>query len=110
LTRQQTTIKSSTQSVNILHLVRTSSPLLNMAVIAVVGGTGGLGSNITKACAENSLHKVIVVSRETSKVPEWLQRLKNVEIRKVDYSSDESLKNALQGVDTVYATHLSEEN
>jgi uncharacterized protein YbjT (DUF2867 family) len=81
-----------------------------MAVIAVVGGTGCLGSNVTKACAENPKHKVIIVSRETSKVPEWLEQLKNVEVRKVDYSSDESLKNALRGVDTVCFTCMYQED
>jgi uncharacterized protein YbjT (DUF2867 family) len=77
-----------------------------MTVIAVVGGTGCLGSNVTKACAANPKHKVIVVSRETSKVPEWLEQLKNVEVRQADYSSDESLKNVLQGIDTVRTTHF----
>jgi hypothetical protein len=72
-----------------------------MVVVAVAGGTGpGLGRNITLALAKNPNHKVIVLSREASKTPEWVQE-HGIELRKVDYTSDSSVKTALQGVHTV---------
>jgi uncharacterized protein YbjT (DUF2867 family) len=72
-----------------------------MAVIAVAGGTGsGLGRNVVQECAANPKHKVIILSRSTSKIPQWVSEYE-VEVRKVDYSSEQSLIDGLNGVDTV---------
>jgi uncharacterized protein YbjT (DUF2867 family) len=72
-----------------------------MLVIAVAGGTGsGLGRNVVTGLTSNPNHKVLVLSRSSSKTPEWIEEL-GVEVRKVDYSSEQNLKEALQGVHTV---------
>lgn len=78
-----------------------------MAIIAVAGGSGsGLGRAITLGCAANPNHKVIVITRLASKIPEWLENT-NVEVRRVDYNELEGLKTALQGVDTIISTLLA---
>ena len=73
-----------------------------MITIAVAGGTSpGLGRSVVTAIQQYPDQlKAIVLSRESSKVPSWLQET-NVEVRKVDYSSEDSLFAALQGVHTV---------
>jgi uncharacterized protein YbjT (DUF2867 family) len=74
-----------------------------MAVIAVAGGTGsGLGRAIVLECSANLKHKVIVLSRANSKTPSWLEK-SGIEVRRVDYSSEKSLKEGLEGVDTVWS-------
>ena len=70
-------------------------------MIAVAGGTGsGLGKSVVTACKANPKHRVIVLSRITSKTPAWLEQ-SGIEVRRVDYSSEESLRAGLEGVDTV---------
>jgi uncharacterized protein YbjT (DUF2867 family) len=72
-----------------------------MAVIAVAGGKGsGLGRAVVTACAANTKHRVIVLSRIGSKTPPWLEQ-SGVEVRRVDYFSEESLRVGLEGIDTV---------
>jgi uncharacterized protein YbjT (DUF2867 family) len=72
-----------------------------MPVIAVAGGTGsGLGRSIVTSLAANPNHQVVVLSRSSSTTPKWIEEL-GVEVRKVDYDSEQSLKEALKGVHTV---------
>ena len=73
-----------------------------MITIAVPGGTApGLGRAVVTAIQQYPDQlKVIVLSRQGSTVPEWLKN-SGVEVRKVDYSSQDSLYDALQGVHTV---------
>jgi uncharacterized protein YbjT (DUF2867 family) len=71
-----------------------------MVFVAVAGGTSpGLGRAVLEALLDNASHTPIVLSRSSSKTPQWLQEL-GVEVRKVDYQSEESLVHALQGVHT----------
>ncbi|KAF1808843.1 NAD(P)-binding protein [Eremomyces bilateralis CBS 781.70] len=80
-----------------------------MVIVAVAGGTSrGLGWSIVTAFHEHPNHTPIVLSRMTSKTPQWLTDLP-VEIRKVDYGSVDSLVSALQGVHTVISTTLNKE-
>jgi uncharacterized protein YbjT (DUF2867 family) len=72
-----------------------------MVLVAIPGGTSpGLGRSIVTALVSNKHHTPIVLSRQTSKVPQWLADLK-VEVRRVDYASEESLIKGLGGVHTV---------
>jgi uncharacterized protein YbjT (DUF2867 family) len=72
-----------------------------MVIIAVPGGTSsGLGRSIVTALHKNKTHTPLVLTRQTSKIPQWLIDLE-VEVRKVDYASEVSLVNALEGVHTV---------
>jgi uncharacterized protein YbjT (DUF2867 family) len=76
-----------------------------MITVAVAGGTSpGLGRSILEAIKQhpNHLHP-IVLSRKSSKTPTWLESLE-IEVRRVDYASEESLVEALQGVHTVRPT------
>lgn len=72
-----------------------------MIKVAVPGGSSeGLGRAIVTAIQKYPGQlEVIVLSRESSQVPEWLQKAQ-VEVRKVDYNSESSLYEALQGVHT----------
>jgi uncharacterized protein YbjT (DUF2867 family) len=73
-----------------------------MITVAIPGGTSpGLGRSILEAIQEHpkELHPV-VLSRKSSQTPDWLKKL-DIEVRKVDYSSEDSLVEALQGVHTV---------
>ncbi|CAO2652030.1 Nn.00g003130.m01.CDS01 [Neocucurbitaria sp. VM-36] len=70
-----------------------------MITVAVAGGTSpGLGRSVVTAIQRypNQL-KVVVLSRQALKAPEWLEEIR-VEVRKVDYSSEDSLYDALQDV------------
>lgn len=73
-----------------------------MITIAIAGGTSaGLGRAILTAVAQYPDQlRGVVLGRATSKTPQWLQDM-GVEVRKVDYASEESLYAALQGVHTV---------
>lgn len=73
-----------------------------MITIAVAGGSSpGLGRAVVSAIREYpSQLEVIVLSRQTSESPDWL-RDAEIEVRKVDYASEDSLFKALQGVHTV---------
>jgi uncharacterized protein YbjT (DUF2867 family) len=72
-----------------------------MVHVAVAGGTGpGLGRCIVTVLASNPNLKVRILSRASSKPPKWTEEL-GVEIRKVNYQSEPSLKEALEGVHTV---------
>jgi putative lipoic acid-binding regulatory protein len=73
-----------------------------MITVAVAGGTSpGLGRAVVTAIQEYpDKLQAIVLSRESSKIPEWLQQ-SGIEVRKVDYNSAESLYAALQGIHTV---------
>ncbi|KAH8722659.1 hypothetical protein GQ44DRAFT_348038 [Phaeosphaeriaceae sp. PMI808] len=79
-----------------------------MITIAVAGGTSpGLGCSIVTAIRQhpNDLN-VVVLSRESSSTPLWLQEAR-IEVRKVNYSSEDSLYRALQGVHTVICVLLA---
>ncbi len=73
-----------------------------MIKVAVAGGTSpGLGRAVVTAIQEYPDQlDVIVLSRQSSQIPGWLQNAR-VEVRKVDYASEESLYEALHGVHTV---------
>jgi FlaA1/EpsC-like NDP-sugar epimerase len=43
--------------------------LIIMAIVAVAGGTGGLGRSITQAIAKTGKHSVFVLSREACLCP-----------------------------------------
>jgi uncharacterized protein YbjT (DUF2867 family) len=73
-----------------------------MITVAVAGGTSpGLGRSILEALKKypEKLHAV-VLSRNESKTPQWLKDL-DIEVRRVNYKSETSLKAALVGVHTV---------
>ncbi|KAH7092320.1 hypothetical protein FB567DRAFT_235860 [Paraphoma chrysanthemicola] len=79
-----------------------------MITIAVAGGTSpGLGRAVVTAIQDypDKLHAV-VLSRKSSAVPQWLQET-GIEVRKVDYNSEDSLFAALQGVHTVLCVLLA---
>jgi hypothetical protein len=72
-----------------------------MLTVAVAGGTSpGLGRAVVKAIEETNELTPIVLTRQSSKIPEWLSDSK-VEVRRVDYSSEESCFEALEGVNIV---------
>lgn len=72
-----------------------------MLTVAVPGGTSpGLGRAVVKAIAETDGLTPIVLTRPSSKIPEWLQASK-IEVRRVDYSSEESCFAALEGINIV---------
>lgn len=70
--------------------------------VAVAGGTAPqLGRAIVTAIQDYPDQlQAIVLTRLSSKIPLWLQKL-NVEIRRVDYMSEDSLLDALKDVHTV---------
>jgi len=69
-------------------------------VVAVAGGTGGLGALITEELLKCKAFKVVVLSRDPSKCTS-ANVLKNsgAEFRKADYSNAQSLKEQLKGVE-----------
>jgi hypothetical protein len=72
-----------------------------MVLVAIPGGTSyGLGRSIVVALCKNKNHTPLVLTRLTSKIPQWLIDLE-VEVRRVDYASEESLVKGLEGVHTV---------
>lgn len=73
-----------------------------MITVAVAGGTSaGLGRSILTALSKYpDKLKGVVLGRATSRTPRWLEDM-GVEVRKVDYKSEDSLFEALQGVHTV---------
>lgn len=73
-----------------------------MITVAVAGGSSpGLGRAVVTAIQKRSDElEVVVLSRKSSQIPAWLQDTR-VEVRKVDYTSEDSLFEALQGVHTV---------
>ncbi|KAL9115634.1 MAG: hypothetical protein Q9227_000002 [Pyrenula ochraceoflavens] len=78
--------------------------------VAIAGGTSaGLGRSIVTALHSNSSFTPVVLSRASSKTPKWLGSL-NIEVRKVDYSSSDSLFPALQGVHILIVTLLASDN
>lgn len=73
-----------------------------MITVAVPGGTSpGLGRAVVTALKQYADITPVVLSRQASQIPQWLKEA-GVEVRRVDYTSEESLYNALQGVHTVY--------
>ena len=70
--------------------------------VAIAGGTAPqLGKAIVTAMQDYTDQlEAIVLTRPSSKIPEWLEKL-NVEVRRVDYMSEDSLVKALQDVHTV---------
>lgn len=73
-----------------------------MITVAVAGGTSpALGRSILEALKQypNEI-KPVVLSRNTSHTPQWLDHLA-IEVRRVDYESDDSLREALRDVHTV---------
>lgn len=76
-----------------------------MITVAVAGGTSpGLGRSILEALKQypDKLNAV-VLSRAGSKTPKWMKDL-DIEVRRVNYTSEASLKDALDGVHTVIRT------
>lgn len=70
--------------------------------VAVAGGTAPqLGRAIVTAIGDYPDQlQAIVLTRPSSKIPPWLEKL-GVEIRRVDYLSEASLIDGLKGVHTV---------
>jgi hypothetical protein len=70
--------------------------------VAIAGGTAlQLGKAIVSAMQDYTDQlEAIVLTRPSSKIPEWLEKL-NVEVRRVDYMSEDCLVKALQDVHTV---------
>jgi hypothetical protein len=70
--------------------------------VAIAGGTAPqLGKAIVRAIQDYSDElQAIVLTRPSSKIPPWLEKL-DVEIRRVDYNSEASLVEALKDVHTV---------
>ncbi|KAF9692919.1 hypothetical protein EKO04_009081 [Ascochyta lentis] len=73
--------------------------------VAVAGGTAPqLGRAIVTAIQDYPDQlQAVVLTRPGSNIPLWLEKL-NVEIRRVDYASEDSLADALQDVHTVIST------
>lgn len=89
------------QSITETYASYTSTRPSKMITVAVPGGTSsGLGRAVVTALKQYDEITPVVLSRQSSSVPQWL-KVAGVEVRKVDYSSEESLYNALQGVHTV---------
>jgi hypothetical protein len=78
-----------------------------MITVAVAGGTSpGLGRSILEALKQYpGKLKTIVLSRKTSDTPGWLADM-SIEVRRVDYTSQEILTGALEGVHTVSYQNL----
>jgi hypothetical protein len=70
--------------------------------VGIAGGTAPqLGKAIVTAMQDYTDQlEAIVLTRPSSKIPEWLEKL-NVEVRRVDYMSKDSLVKVLQDVHTV---------
>ncbi|KAJ3279470.1 hypothetical protein HK104_001435 [Borealophlyctis nickersoniae] len=66
-------------------------------VIAIAGGTGGLGRHIVEELITQKKHKVVVLSRTPQPAFESL----GCDVRQVDYTSHTSLVSALTGVHTL---------
>ena len=79
-----------------------------MITVAVAGGTSpGVGRSIVTVLQQYSdQFQPIVLSRQSTKVPQWLEDT-GIELCKVDYTSEESLYEALQGVHKVRQHTLS---
>lgn len=76
-----------------------------MITVAVAGGTSpALGRSILEAIRQHpgDLYPV-VLSRQSSKTPDWLEEL-GIEVRRVDYTSENDLAEALKGMHTVSTT------
>lgn len=72
-----------------------------MVIVAIAGGTSpGLGRSILCALQKHPDHTPIVLSRQFSTTPKWLEDM-SIEVRRVDYESQESLVTALKDVHTV---------
>ncbi|KIN00730.1 hypothetical protein OIDMADRAFT_42516 [Oidiodendron maius Zn] len=74
-----------------------------MSVVAIAGGTGGLGRTITEAIASTRKHSVFVLSRKKTTI---FDSLLNVTLLIVDYNSIDSLTIVLKehGIDTIIST------
>ena len=84
-----------------LKIQRSCCIIILMVLVAVAGGTSpGLGRSIVRALQEHPDHTPIVLSRLSSKTPKWMEDM-DVEVRKVDYRSQESLVPTLKDVHTV---------
>ncbi|ORY07010.1 hypothetical protein BCR34DRAFT_604013 [Clohesyomyces aquaticus] len=82
-----------------------------MITVAVAGGTSPAVGRAILAGLQNYPSQIlpVVLSRATSEIPKWLLDMQ-IETRKVDYTSGESLTSALQGVHTVICTLLVKDN
>ncbi|KIW05324.1 uncharacterized protein PV09_03845 [Verruconis gallopava] len=78
---------------------------MSLPLIAIAGGSSQLGAAILTALLETGTFRPVVLSRESSKTPAWLEALP-VEVRRVNYLSYESCTTALAGVHTVISTLL----
>lgn len=85
-----------------VHVSRSTSTTVMITKVAVAGGTAPqLGQAIVTAIQDYpDLLQAIVLTRPNSKIPQWLEKLE-VEIRRVDYMSEDSLVDALEDVHTV---------
>ncbi|KAI9890107.1 MAG: hypothetical protein M1814_004506 [Vezdaea aestivalis] len=82
-----------------------------MAPIAIAGGSSfALGRSIVHGLlSQTPHHHPIILTRPSTKVPDWLAPLVSdgkVSVRKVDYTSHESMVKALSGVHTVLSCIL----
>jgi len=69
--------------------------------VAVLGGTGNLGSHIVKALAKNGFSVEVFTQSDPAKAESAFSQLSKVKTVKVDYSSTESLVSAFKGIDAV---------
>jgi len=74
--------------------------------IAVVGGSGGIGRHVLDELVHQKKHQIALLSREERKEFSDL----GVDVKVVDYTSFPSVKQALQGVDTVISFILSDDH
>lgn len=72
-----------------------------MVLVAVAGGTGGIGKHIVEAILATKKHDIVVLSRSPTHA---LLESKGVRIAAVSYTDPASLDRALQGVHTVITT------
>ncbi|KAF2005676.1 NAD(P)-binding protein [Amniculicola lignicola CBS 123094] len=81
-----------------------------MITIAIAGGTSpGIGRAIVTAIQKYPTQlKPIIISRSASPTPAWLQNT-DIEVRKVEYTSEDLLFKALQGVHTLLCTLLAQD-
>lgn len=72
-----------------------------MVVVAIAGGTGGIGKHIVEAILATKKHEVVVLSRSPTHA---LLESKGAKIVAVSYTDATTLDSALQGVHTVIST------
>jgi len=75
---------------------------MSLPLVAVAGGSSQLGRAIVEALLADGKLTPIILSRESSKTPQWVTDL-GVEVRRLNYLSLDSCANALKEVHTVWS-------